>query len=118
MAAASLRPRVILMEPAMLGNDLDGYQLGSLLRQGRRAEELLLVARSGRGQPRDRARAIEVGFDAFVLKPGTAEAILTLVNDWMRSSERDIPSRAIISPVEEASGHAGVQGGSCSRWRR
>jgi CheY-like chemotaxis protein len=82
--AAVLRPQVILMEPRMRGQALDGYQLAKLLRQQRGPEELLLVAFSGSGQPLDRIKAVQAGFDAFVLKPGPAEAILALLQDRMR----------------------------------
>jgi CheY-like chemotaxis protein len=69
-----------------VGHEFDGYQLGSLLRHGRRPDEVLLVALTGRGLPGDRVKAIRAGFDAFVLKLGTPEAILTLVTGWMRPS--------------------------------
>jgi CheY-like chemotaxis protein len=82
--AAVLRPQVIVMEPTMRGQALDGYQLARLLRQQRGPEELLLVALSGSGQPQDRLKAVQAGFDAFVLKPATGEAILTLLQDRTR----------------------------------
>jgi CheY-like chemotaxis protein len=89
--ASVLKPQVVLVEPAMAGQTpLDGYQLAKSLRRQRNLGELLLVAFSGAGQPRDRARAEQAGFDAFVLKPGTPEEILALVRERTRPSQASV----------------------------
>jgi CheY-like chemotaxis protein len=54
---------------------LDGFELARRLRQLERARGLRLVAMSGYGQPSDRERAREVGFDAYLVKPVSVEAL-------------------------------------------
>jgi two-component system CheB/CheR fusion protein len=95
-AACALRPQVVVLEPVMAGHKFDGYQLGSLLRQGRRPDEVLLVALTGRGLPGDRVKAIRAGFDAFLLKPSTPEAILTLITGWMGPSQLPEPAGVAV----------------------
>jgi CheY-like chemotaxis protein len=38
-----------------------------------------MIALTGYGQPRDRARALQVGFDGHVTKPVDLEALLRLI---------------------------------------
>jgi CheY-like chemotaxis protein len=45
---------------------MDGYQLGTALRAGR---DVRLVAVTGYGQERDRARSRAAGFEAHLAKP-------------------------------------------------
>jgi CheY-like chemotaxis protein len=39
----------------------------------------MLIAFSGYGQPEDRRRSLEAGFDAHVVKPATGEEILSVL---------------------------------------
>jgi len=41
--------------------------------------EITLIAFSGYGQPEDRRRSLEAGFDAHVVKPATGEEILSVL---------------------------------------
>jgi CheY-like chemotaxis protein len=41
----------------------------------------MLIAFSGYGQPEDRRLSRDAGFDAHVVKPATAEAILSILAD-------------------------------------
>jgi CheY-like chemotaxis protein len=65
-AALAIRPEVALIDINMPG--IDGYEVA---RQVRKAlgGDVLLVAMTGSGQPDDRLRAAEAGFDAHLLKP-------------------------------------------------
>ena len=54
--------------------DMEGYELARRLRQ--RQPELKLVALTGWGQERDRARALEAGFDLHRTKPCDVEELL------------------------------------------
>ena len=85
--AASLKPRVVVMEPTMPGEELDGYRLAGLLRQDRSPQDpLLLVAYTSAGQPQHQARMARAGFNAFLLKPSPAPEILALVQDCLTPS--------------------------------
>ena len=50
---------------------IDGYELARRLREMERgaAERCVLIALTGYGQPRDRERAFEAGFDHHMTKP-------------------------------------------------
>ena len=58
--------------------DLNGYEVGRELRQ-RLGPSLRLVALTGYGQPQDRARTEEAGFDAHVVKPVDPAKLTTLL---------------------------------------
>jgi len=49
--------------------DLSGYELARELRRLEHGREMFLAAITGWGQPADRTRAFEAGFDYHVLKP-------------------------------------------------
>src|SRR5438445_493799 len=66
MALAS-RPDVVVVDIALPG--LDGYHVAHGLRTALGADTGLLVALTGRGQPDDRRRALEAGFDLHLVKP-------------------------------------------------
>jgi CheY-like chemotaxis protein len=65
-AALASTPDVVLVDIGL--PDIDGYEVARRLRQsfGRRVQ---LVALTGYGQPQDRVRAEEAGFDAHLVKP-------------------------------------------------
>ena len=72
-------PTIVLIDVGL--PDIDGYEVGRRLRQtiGRAVR---LIAVTGYGQPQDRARSEQAGFDAHVVKPvdpsRLAEIILPL----------------------------------------
>jgi signal transduction histidine kinase/CheY-like chemotaxis protein len=70
--ARSSRPEVALVDIGLPG--LDGYEVARQMRAllGR---QVRLVALTGYGQPEDRRRAAEAGFDAHLIKPVSAEQI-------------------------------------------
>ena len=55
---------------------MSGYELGGQLRRAPFGEELLIVAITGYGQPDDRRRTTESGFDAHLVKPVSPETLL------------------------------------------
>jgi CheY-like chemotaxis protein len=59
-------PAVVIMDIGL--PDIDGYEVARRLR-GRLGAGLRLVALSGYGQPQDRARSSEAGFDEHLVKP-------------------------------------------------
>jgi CheY-like chemotaxis protein len=49
--------------------DVDGYQVAREIRSKPSGKRLVLIALTGYGQPDDRRRALEAGFDAHLVKP-------------------------------------------------
>ena len=77
--AAEARPDIVLLD---LGLPIvDGYRVAEVLRSGTDAPDALLVAISGYGQPEDRARSREVGFDHHLVKPIDCGALLDLLRN-------------------------------------
>jgi CheY-like chemotaxis protein len=64
---ASQPPDVALVDIGLPG--LDGYQLARTVRKNANATGVFLVALTGYGDPDDRRRAMEAGFDAHMVKP-------------------------------------------------
>jgi CheY-like chemotaxis protein len=72
-AALADRPDVVLMELAL--PRLDGLQVARRLRQSAGEPIPLLVAVSGYGSEKDRARSREAGFDCHFVKPVCPEVV-------------------------------------------
>lgn len=49
--------------------DVDGFELARMIRARRSFDPILLAALTGYGQPEDRRRALEAGFDVHLVKP-------------------------------------------------
>jgi CheY-like chemotaxis protein len=64
--ALAWRPDVVLLDIGLPG--LDGYEVAHHLRR-RLGDRMTLIAHTGYGQPEDRRRAFEAGFDAYLVKP-------------------------------------------------
>jgi PAS domain S-box-containing protein len=71
------RPTLVIVDIGL--PDIDGHEVARRLRQAL-GSEVTLVAFSGYGQPEDRRRSLEAGFDVHVVKPATAETILSLLD--------------------------------------
>ena len=72
--AAEFRPDVAVLDIGLPG--MDGYELARHLREGPATSSIRLVAVTGYGQPQDRRRALQAGFDQHVVKPVRADALL------------------------------------------
>ena len=70
------RPTVVIVDIGL--PDIDGYEVARRLRQALKGD-VMLVAFSGYGQPEDRRRSREAGFDIHVVKPAAGETILSLL---------------------------------------
>jgi len=66
-------PDVVFLDVGMPG--LSGYDLARVLRSADGGERLLLVAVTGWGQPEDRRRTRDAGFDRHLVKPADLAAI-------------------------------------------
>jgi CheY-like chemotaxis protein len=76
--AASWRPDIVISDLG-LPYGLDGYAVARALRSDRRFRSAFLVALSGLGRDRDKARAREAGFDFYLTKPIDLEALEQVV---------------------------------------
>ncbi|MFC0676473.1 response regulator [Lysobacter korlensis] len=72
-AVAQFEPQVVFLDIGMPG--LNGYELARRLRAAPGGGSLVLVAVTGWGQPEDRRRTHEAGFDHHLVKPPEVEAI-------------------------------------------
>ena len=59
--------------------EINGYDLARIAR--RAGKQTVLIALTGVGLDRDQDAAMDAGFDAFVIKPISAEALLALIED-------------------------------------
>src|SRR5262249_9182571 len=62
-----IRPHVALIDIGLPG--LDGYHVARQLRDRMPDRETRLIALTGYGQPDDRRKALDAGFDAHLVKP-------------------------------------------------
>ena len=67
------KPDVALVDLGLPG--LNGYDVARRIRAGTPGGAVRLIAITGYGQPADRERAIEAGFDAHLLKPVAPEVL-------------------------------------------
>ena len=74
-------PDVALIDIGLPG--LDGYELARRARGGGRRVRLIAV--TGYGQPADRRRALEAGFDAHLVKPVNLEQLRRLLDGTSRA---------------------------------
>ncbi len=75
--AIAFRPDVAIVDIGL--PDVDGYQVARRLR-AEVGPQIYLVALTGYGQPDDRRRAMESGFDAHLVKPIEPERFLHILN--------------------------------------
>lgn len=69
-------PDIVILDIGL--PDLSGYDVARTLRQ-RHGAGIYLAALTGWGQPEDRRRAIEAGFDQHIVKPATAQVLCELI---------------------------------------
>lgn len=73
-AALAHLPEVVVCDIGLPGG-MDGFAVARALRQHPETARAVLVALSGYGQPEDRRRSREAGFDAHVTKPVDLDAL-------------------------------------------
>lgn len=67
------KPDLVFLDLGMPG--IDGFETARRIRASRAGKDLTLVALTGWGQTRDRAKTKEAGFDAHLTKPASVEAL-------------------------------------------
>jgi CheY-like chemotaxis protein len=79
-AVSAYAPEVALVDLGL--PDMDGYELVRVLRaQSEIARQLRVVALTGYGAPGNEERLRAAGFDAWLLKPAHADAILRAIQE-------------------------------------
>lgn len=76
-AAKAFQPHVVLLDIGL--PKMSGYEVAQHLRQLQETRLALLIALSGYGQEEDRQRALDSGFDHYLIKPidhGTLETLI------------------------------------------
>jgi CheY-like chemotaxis protein len=72
--AESMRPRCVLLDLGM--PVMDGYEVARKIRAEPWGKDMVLIAISGRSQPRDREHAFASGFNKHFAKPVDFDSLL------------------------------------------
>jgi len=75
--AAVVDPDVVLIDVGLPG--IDGYEVARRIRAASESTPPLLIALTGYGQPQDRLRALDAGFDVHLTKPVPPEQLATVI---------------------------------------
>jgi CheY-like chemotaxis protein len=86
--AVSVRPRVAVLDIGMPG--MDGHELARQLRRQPWATGMLIVALTGWGQPEDRRRALDAGFDRHFTKPVDPMELMDCIATWRSAHPRSV----------------------------
>jgi CheY-like chemotaxis protein len=70
-------PEIVILDLGMPG--MDGYDVARRIRQHRKYKDVVLIALTGWGQPEDRKRSNEAGFDHHLVKPVEVDALQALL---------------------------------------
>ncbi len=74
--ALSYQPEVVLLDIGL--PEMDGYQVARQIRELPGGKAMILVALTGWGQPEDRRKATDAGFDAHLTKPVDHSVLMEL----------------------------------------
>ena len=86
-AVLRCRPGAALVDIGLPG--YDGYEVARKIRAAPGGASILLVALTGYGQPADRRRAEEAGFDVHLVKPVDPARLVALLAGTLRAPTRD-----------------------------
>ena len=73
-------PEVIVLDIGL--PVIDGYELAQKLRKTDQTRGSLIIALTGYGQHSDRERAMQAGFDRYLIKPADPEELTRMIADW------------------------------------
>ncbi len=85
-------PDLVLLDIGMPG--LDGYEVASRIRETPGLSNVVLAALTGWGQPEDRRRSAEAGFDHHLIKPVEAD----ILGDLLSRLVADKSSKSPLNP--------------------
>lgn len=86
-AVQAFRPKVVLLDLGM--PRVDGYEAARRIRKRPDGQEFVLIALTGWGQPQDRLRTHEAGFDAHLVKPVSDEELFHTIRLLTSNSEAE-----------------------------
>ena len=99
MAALALAqermPDVMLLDIGM--PLLNGYEVAARVRRLEGGDSIMLIALTGWGQPADRARASEAGFDHHLTKPIEYDELAALLTDFCGQPKRRPPDLRVVN---------------------
>jgi len=73
----TFHPDIVLLDIGLPG--MSGYEVAAQLQDDPERENMLLVALTGYGQPEDRLRSSEAGFDSHLVKPASPQALASII---------------------------------------
>jgi CheY-like chemotaxis protein len=79
MAAHEFHPNVIVLDIGLPG--ADGYLIAEQLRQSPETTDALLIALSGHSSEDVRDRALERGFNYYLVKPADPETLIEVIEE-------------------------------------
>jgi two-component system, sensor histidine kinase len=97
-AVALMRQRasdVVLLDIGMPG--MNGYEVAGEIRRLDGGDRVMLIALTGWGQPSDRARAREAGFDHHLTKPVEFEELARLLQHVCDSPPKSVPKLRVVN---------------------
>ena len=77
--AETFRPHIVLLDIGL--PKLNGYEVARQIRQQPWGQKMVLIALTGWGQPEDRRKSSEAGFDGHLVKPIDHDTLLKLVDE-------------------------------------
>ncbi len=80
-------PQIVVLDISL--PDVSGYDVARELRRRWGGRPLHLAAVTGWGQPKDRARAFDAGFDQHLVKPTDAAKLKSIIQLAERDHDRD-----------------------------
>ena len=81
--ATAERPAIGILDIGL--PDMDGNELARRLKAGAATSHMVLIAVTGYGQERDRAKALAAGFDHYLVKPVDTARLMAILNDLRRA---------------------------------
>jgi signal transduction histidine kinase/ActR/RegA family two-component response regulator len=91
--AFSIRPDVALIDIGLPG--MDGHEVARRIRSLLGGGEISLIAMTGYGQPEDRRRALQAGFDRYLVKPVDPAVLSQLLSEASHRGETPRQASAI-----------------------
>jgi CheY-like chemotaxis protein len=83
--AEQFRPEVVFCDLGLPG--MSGYEVARSLRALPHGREMILAALTGYGQPADREKTAQAGFDAHLVKPVDPSVIESFLDDYAEAGE-------------------------------
>src|SRR5262249_29766505 len=91
--AFSIRPDIALIDIGLPG--MDGNEVARHIRSLLGGNEISLIAMTGYGQPEDRRRALQAGFDRYLLEPVDTAVLSQLLTEAVHRGETARQAAAI-----------------------